>query len=43
MSQKGWSLATTHRKVSDWVELGEIYSDGRQKQANLSIKPLHVI
>ena len=35
---KGWSLSTAHRKIDAWLELGEIYSDGKQKQAILSLK-----
>ena len=35
---KGWSMRTSQRKIEEFIELGEIYSDGKQKQAILSLK-----
>jgi len=35
---RGWSMRTAHRKIDEWLELGEIYSDGKQKQAILSLE-----
>jgi len=35
---KGWSMRTSQRKIEEFIELGEIYSDGKQKQAILSLE-----
>jgi len=37
---KRWSLATCQRRISEWLWLEEIYSNGLQKQAMLSIVPI---
>jgi len=36
---KGWSKRTAERRVNEWLELGEIYSDGKEKFQILSLKP----